>query len=103
MSPEELAKHNTESDCWIAYRGLVYNVTPYMDFHPGGAEELMRAAGTDGTQLFDEVRGVRGTTTTQTTAQTTGRGPAKAALTVIIIKRTSFCSGDCRLYWYYLS
>ena len=58
MSPEELAKHNTEADCWIAFRGLVYNVTPYMDFHPGGAEELMRAAGTDGTQLFDEVRGV---------------------------------------------
>lgn len=55
VSPEELAKHNTETDCWIAFRGLVYNVTPYMEFHPGGADELMRAAGTDGTQLFDEV------------------------------------------------
>ena len=55
VTPEELAKHNTESDCWIAFRGLVYNVTPYMEFHPGGVDELMRAAGQDGTQLFDEV------------------------------------------------
>ena len=55
VTPEELAKHNTEADCWIAFRGLVYNITPYMEFHPGGADELMRAAGTDGTQLFDEV------------------------------------------------
>lgn len=35
--------------------GLVYNVTPYMDYHPGGEEELMKAAGIDGTDLFDQV------------------------------------------------
>lgn len=37
--------------------GLVYNVTPYMDYHPGGEEELMKAAGIDGTELFDQVGG----------------------------------------------
>lgn len=26
-----------------------------MEYHPGGEEELMRGAGIDGTQLFDEV------------------------------------------------
>ncbi len=26
-----------------------------MDFHPGGEEELMRAAGIDSTDLFDQV------------------------------------------------
>lgn len=36
--------------------GLVYNVTPYMEYHPGGEDELMKAAGTDGTDLFDQVR-----------------------------------------------
>lgn len=34
---------------------MVYNVTPYMDYHPGGEEELMKAAGIDGTDLFDQV------------------------------------------------
>lgn len=27
-----------------------------MEYHPGGEDELMRAAGTDGTDLFDQVR-----------------------------------------------
>ncbi|OBS68094.1 hypothetical protein A6R68_03368, partial [Neotoma lepida] len=36
-------------------RGLVYNVSPYMEYHPGGEDELMRAAGADGTDLFNEV------------------------------------------------
>lgn len=41
------------SACFVA--GLVYNVSPYMEYHPGGEEELMRAAGADGTDLFNEV------------------------------------------------
>ncbi|KAM9353397.1 cytochrome b5 reductase 4 isoform 2-T2 [Symphorus nematophorus] len=55
VTPEELKKHNTRDDCWTCIRGMVYNVTPYMDYHPGGEEELMRAAGIDGTELFDQV------------------------------------------------
>jgi len=35
--------------------GKVYNVSSYLDFHPGGVEELMRGAGKDATGLFDEV------------------------------------------------
>uniref|UniRef100_A0A8D3DI72 Cytochrome-b5 reductase n=1 Tax=Scophthalmus maximus TaxID=52904 RepID=A0A8D3DI72_SCOMX len=55
VTQEELQKHNTRNDCWTCIRGLVYNVTPYMDYHPGGEEELMKAAGIDGTDLFDQV------------------------------------------------
>ena len=33
----------------------MYNITAYMDFHPGGRGELMRCAGRDGTKLFREV------------------------------------------------
>ena len=36
--------------------GKVYNITPYCKFHPGGIDELMKGAGRDGTELFDEVR-----------------------------------------------
>lgn len=36
VSYEELAKHNKKDDAWLAIRGKVFNVTQYMDFHPGG-------------------------------------------------------------------
>lgn len=55
VTPEELAKHNTEKDCWVALKGNVYNVTTYLNFHPGGVDELMRGAGLDATELFNEV------------------------------------------------
>lgn len=35
--------------------GEVFNVSRYMDFHPGGIPELMRGVGKDATKLFDEV------------------------------------------------
>ncbi|KAM9043279.1 LOW QUALITY PROTEIN: cytochrome b5 reductase 4-like [Megaptera novaeangliae] len=54
VTEEELKKHNKKDDCWICIRGFVYNVSPYMACHPGGEEELMRAAGSDGTDLFDQ-------------------------------------------------
>ncbi|EDW60558.1 cytochrome b5 reductase 4 [Drosophila virilis] len=55
VSRAELAKHNQVNDAWMAIRGKVFNVTRYMDFHPGGVDELMRGVGRDATKLFDEV------------------------------------------------
>ncbi|KAK0056676.1 cytochrome b5 reductase 4-like isoform X1 [Biomphalaria pfeifferi] len=55
VTPAELALHNTQKDMWMCLRGKVYNVTPYQDYHPGGIDELMKAAGRDGTALFDEI------------------------------------------------
>ncbi|XP_051576590.1 cytochrome b5 reductase 4-like isoform X2 [Myxocyprinus asiaticus] len=55
VTEDELKKHNTRNDCWTCIRGVVYNVSAYMDFHPGGEAELMRAAGIDSTDLFDQV------------------------------------------------
>ena len=54
VTEAELAKHNTLDDAWTAIRGKVYNITPYMKFHPGGKEDLMKGAGKDCTILFDE-------------------------------------------------
>ncbi|PSN43861.1 Cytochrome b5 reductase 4 [Blattella germanica] len=51
----QLAVHNKKNDAWLAIRGKVYNVTKYMDFHPGGDEELMRGVGKDATDLFNQV------------------------------------------------
>ncbi|KAJ1913751.1 hypothetical protein H4219_005074 [Mycoemilia scoparia] len=52
---EEIAKHNKPDDCWVAIQGFVYNVTAYLDFHPGGRKQLMRAAGKDGTEMFKKM------------------------------------------------
>ncbi len=45
---------HTRNTCVFSV-GMVYNVSAYMDFHPGGEEELMRSAGIDSTDLFDQV------------------------------------------------
>lgn len=54
ITEEELSQHNTQSDAWICIRGRVYNITPYLEYHPGGIPEIMRGVGKDGTDLFDE-------------------------------------------------
>ena len=57
MTPSELKKHNTREDAWSAFYGKVYNITPYLRFHPGGEDELLRVAGRDGTRLFGKYKG----------------------------------------------
>ncbi|PIG69045.1 heme/steroid binding protein [Aspergillus arachidicola] len=42
-------------DAWTSYQGKVYNITPYVPFHPGGKGELLRGAGKDSAKLFMEV------------------------------------------------
>lgn len=54
IPPSVLKTHNKRSDAWSAFNGKVYNITPYLAFHPGGERELMRVAGRDGTELFGE-------------------------------------------------
>lgn len=51
----QVRQHNTRDDAWMVLRGRVYNVTRYMEYHPGSVEEIMRAAGDDATALFHEV------------------------------------------------
>ena len=36
--------------------GVVYNITLFAKYHPGGKPQLMRGAGNDCTELFDKVR-----------------------------------------------
>ena len=50
----EVAMHNTEDDAWTVFRGRVFNITPYLHYHPGGVDILMEGAGKDCTDLFNK-------------------------------------------------
>ena len=51
----EVRQHCTRDDAWMVLKGRVYNITRYLQFHPGSVEEIMRCAGDDATEAFDEV------------------------------------------------
>ncbi|KAF3439814.1 hypothetical protein FNV43_RR18092 [Rhamnella rubrinervis] len=52
---DEVAKHNHKKDCWLIISGKVYDVTNFLDEHPGGDEVLLLAAEKDATEDFEDV------------------------------------------------
>ncbi|KAH9255374.1 hypothetical protein BASA81_006493 [Batrachochytrium salamandrivorans] len=48
----EVAKHNSPDDCWIVIDNVVYNVTEFLNKHPGGSGPLEDQAGTDTSYQF---------------------------------------------------
>ena len=53
ISMSDVAKHSKTDDCWIAINGDAYNVSDFMDEHPGGAKVLMVYAGKDASDDFN--------------------------------------------------
>lgn len=58
-SAAEVSKHKTKNDCWIIINSNVYDVTDYLDFHPGGADMILMVCGKDATREFS-TQGGRG-------------------------------------------
>ncbi|XP_004513673.1 cytochrome b5 domain-containing protein RLF [Cicer arietinum] len=54
ISMAEVKKHQTEGQMWTVLKGRVYNISPYMKFHPGGVDMLMKTVGKDCTSLFNK-------------------------------------------------
>lgn len=52
FSMSEIAIHNSKNDCWTVISGDVYDLTKFINRHPGG-DEILRACGTDATSLFN--------------------------------------------------
>ncbi|XP_075227917.1 cytochrome b5 isoform X2 [Lycorma delicatula] len=52
---EEVKKNNDSKNTWIIIHNSVYNVTDFLNEHPGGEEVLLEQAGKDGTEAFEDV------------------------------------------------
>ncbi|HEX9008034.1 MAG TPA: cytochrome b5-like heme/steroid binding domain-containing protein [Patescibacteria group bacterium] len=58
LTAAELNKHNTPADCWIVINDKVLRITPYLNFHPGGASVITQYCGQDATAAFDTKGGL---------------------------------------------
>merc|ERR1719159_1528092 len=54
-SMEEVAKHTTKGDCWVALNGQVLNVTNFLKDHPGGELAILTFAGKDASEEFNMI------------------------------------------------
>jgi len=51
----DVSVHASKSDCWMVIENSVYNVTAFVDKHPGG-EVILEGCGKDATSYFKGVR-----------------------------------------------
>ncbi|XP_071065212.1 cytochrome b5 type B isoform X4 [Dasypus novemcinctus] len=52
---EEVAKHNSSKELWLVIHGRVYDVSSFLNEHPGGEEVLLEQAGVDASESFEDV------------------------------------------------
>ena len=46
FTADDVARHrDADAGLWVSYRGGVYDVTSFVQAHPGGAQRIMMAAG----------------------------------------------------------
>ncbi|EYU39233.1 hypothetical protein ABFS83_04G225000 [Erythranthe nasuta] len=55
FSLAEVSEHNTNKDCWLIIGGKVYDVTKFLEDHPGGDDVLLSSTGKDATDDFEDV------------------------------------------------
>ncbi|XP_006856406.2 cytochrome b5, partial [Amborella trichopoda] len=46
--------HNNNKDCWVIIDNKVYDVTSYLDDHPGGDDVLLAVTGKDAKEEFED-------------------------------------------------
>jgi len=54
-SRDEVKKHNDNQSSWIIIHNNIFDVTQFLNEHPGGEEVLLEQAGRDGSEAFEDV------------------------------------------------
>ncbi|XP_013882756.1 cytochrome b5 type B [Austrofundulus limnaeus] len=52
---EEVRVHNMNSDTWLIIHNKVYDISNFLEEHPGGEEVLLEQGGADATESFEDV------------------------------------------------
>lgn len=55
MRYEEVKTHNSIISAWLVIHNKVYDITKFLEDHPGGEEVLLEQAGKDSTEAFEDV------------------------------------------------
>ncbi len=55
VSCDELSRHTSNKDCWIAVHGVVIDITPFLNEHPGGPDVVVTVSGRDCTHEFEDI------------------------------------------------
>ena len=55
ISYTEVQKHKSRDSCWVVLYGDVWDVTGFLDSHPGGSQIILKLAGQDATEEYDPV------------------------------------------------
>jgi cytochrome b involved in lipid metabolism len=42
---DEIVKHKSRDSCWVVISGQVYDLTEFLDDHPGGAAVILKYGG----------------------------------------------------------
>ncbi|EPS45124.1 hypothetical protein H072_880 [Dactylellina haptotyla CBS 200.50] len=50
---EEVKKHNKKDDVWVVVKGVVMDLTNFLEDHPGGANAILNFSGRDATEEFE--------------------------------------------------
>ena len=54
---DEISQHNTKNDCWVVVDGVVYDMTDFLDDHPGGKRLPVKHSGKDVTEIWNSFHG----------------------------------------------
>uniref|UniRef100_A0A1A9WQP8 Cytochrome b5 n=1 Tax=Glossina brevipalpis TaxID=37001 RepID=A0A1A9WQP8_9MUSC len=55
FSCKQVSEHNNNKSSWLIIHNNVYDVTTFLNEHPGGEEVLLELAGKEATEYFEDV------------------------------------------------